>query len=355
MQFTPEETQELLHRFPYLELSYDPILHRKVNADIFVLIPKGIKSFLWFTYWRHDNIAISIPLDSHGGMDLPNIKAHPCCFSTEVALGTVLYGTLVSMKNGFNIPPLFSCESIYYYQGFHVGQQLFVQKLEILLNLFTYHLRQTALTHHTLVIGLPVMKRSYQEAEHAMALAPYSVTSITLFSLQNIHPHGTYIQQHAPAASTPVASAPAASTPVSAPAIAPAKAKYLFSEEPADAAAAVSANFIVQALPGMDSYMLHCQNGEYGVAMVPSYKCSVLLNQLFRTIKENGNLDLLEESDEESEFEDIRENKFVNLEKLLPMTCVFSKRFKKWIPAHLVNDQQRLITLKEAQYLERKR
>ena len=37
------------------------------------------------------------------------------------------------------------------------------------------------------------------------------------------------------------------------------------------------------------------------------------MNSLFRNIKENGNLDLLEESDDEEEFENIALDKFVYL------------------------------------------
>ena len=40
-----------------------------------------------------------------------------------------------------------------------------------------------------------------------------------------------------------------------------------------------------------------------------------MMNSLFRTIKENDNLDLLEESDDDEEFENIQIDKFVNLEK----------------------------------------
>ena len=40
-----------------------------------------------------------------------------------------------------------------------------------------------------------------------------------------------------------------------------------------------------------------------GIAAIPDYKTSVLLNKVFRNIKENDNLDALEESDNEDEFE----------------------------------------------------
>ena len=64
---------------------------------------------------------------------------------------------------------------------------------------------------------------------------------------------------------------------------------------------------------------------------------SVMLNKLFRNIKENANLDALEESDDEDEFENICDDKFVDLEKTYNMECVYNKRTHKWIPKKVVN------------------
>ena len=56
------------------------------------------------------------------------------------------------------------------------------------------------------------------------------------------------------------------------------------------------------------------------------------MNNLFRNIKENHNLDNLEESDEEEDFENIEINKYVYLEKTYNIECIYSYTFKKWIP-----------------------
>jgi len=73
-------------------------------------------------------------------------------------------------------------------------------------------------------------------------------------------------------------------------------------------------------------------------AYIKSYEQSVLLNSIFRNIKENVNLDLLEESDDEEEFENINIDKFVNLNKKVIMECQFNERFKKWMPIKLICD-----------------
>ena len=71
-------------------------------------------------------------------------------------------------------------------------------------------------------------------------------------------------------------------------------------------------------------------------AAVPSYKRSVELNSIFRHIKENKSLDALEESDDEAEFEDVREDRHVDLQKTVLMRCVYHKRFQKWEPVQIV-------------------
>ena len=43
-------------------------------------------------------------------------------------------------------------------------------------------------------------------------------------------------------------------------------------------------------------------------------------------------MDLLEESDDEEEFENISEDKFVNLEKKINIRCVYNSKFKSWVP-----------------------
>jgi hypothetical protein len=49
------------------------------------------------------------------------------------------------------------------------------------------------------------------------------------------------------------------------------------------------------------------------------------MNQLFRNIKENKNLDYIEESDDEADFEDVREDRFVDLKKKKNLIMFFIK------------------------------
>jgi len=66
------------------------------------------------------------------------------------------------------------------------------------------------------------------------------------------------------------------------------------------------------------------------IAHIPNYKTSVMMNALFRNIKENRNLDALEESDDEDETDEC--SKLVDLDKCVKMECAFNARFKRWHP-----------------------
>jgi hypothetical protein len=79
-------------------------------------------------------------------------------------------------------------------------------------------------------------------------------------------------------------------------------------------------------------YVLHSTNDIITdttlVAHIPNYKTSVMMNSIFRNIKENRNLDALEESDDEDE----PDNYVLDANKCVRMTCIFNHRFKRWQP-----------------------
>ena len=76
------------------------------------------------------------------------------------------------------------------------------------------------------------------------------------------------------------------------------------------------------------------------------------MNSQFRNIKENKNLDLLEESDDEDEFNNNSENKFTNLEKQIIFKCKYSKKFKKWIPIDC-NNYDKLSSITNIKFIEK--
>jgi hypothetical protein len=101
----------------------------------------------------------------------------------------------------------------------------------------------------------------------------------------------------------------------------------------------IVATFKITACINQDLYYLTIMNNDieevYDLALIDSYKTSIFMNKLFRKIKENDNLDLLEESDDEEEFENVNINRFVHLDKQYLIECVYNNKFKKWVPQNL--------------------
>ena len=110
--------------------------------------------------------------------------------------------------------------------------------------------------------------------------------------------------------------------------------------------------FLVRPDIQNDIYYLFCLNSQlkeeqYSIAHIPDYNTSVMMNNLFRIIKENKNLDALEESDDEEEFEKENIDKFVHLNKSYKMSCQFNYKFKKWTPIKLANPESEIVKISE--------
>jgi len=101
-----------------------------------------------------------------------------------------------------------------------------------------------------------------------------------------------------------------------------------------------------------DIYHLYCLNNNnqetlFDTACIPDFTTSVMMNKLFRTIKENTNLDALEESDDEEEFQNEKDDRFVHLERKFNMVCSFNYKFRKWVPVKIANNNQSITLEKD--------
>jgi hypothetical protein len=97
-----------------------------------------------------------------------------------------------------------------------------------------------------------------------------------------------------------------------------------------------------------DIYQLFAiDDTDCGTAHIPDFETSVMMNKLFRIIKENDNLDALEESDDEEEFENDQLDKFVKLNKSEKMWCKYNFKFKRWIPIKVASSTSEIISVEE--------
>ena len=301
MTITNEERRSIMNRIPKMKFSSDKY-HKKISGDAYYVIPKGKKILLWFSYYKEKRVCYSIELRSQG---FTNIKIIPLMFNKHLALGTVFYGTLFYYKK----KSFFSIENISYYKGDNIEYYTEIKKLELINNILKNDINQNVeQDKSTIHIGLPIIKTNFTDAFQIAKTSCYNVFSIQarVMNKKNNGYNSLLFNKNHNESSI----------------------KYIFNVKPCIK---------------NDIYELHCLTNEglkyYDLAYIPDYKTSVFMNKLFRDIKENKNLDALEESDDEEEFENINEDKFVNMNKNINMECIYNHKFKKFVPTTIARSK----------------
>lgn len=330
MYFEDSETGALLKEFPNIKLSYETIAHKKVfDYDCVVAIPEGKKYFAWFK--MHLDKPICILMEISDNKQIASIKIVHACFQDELCYGsgTIFYGTCFYYDNS----QFFTIEDINYYQGNNVGTLKYLEKLQLFTSIFQKSLRQISYNKQFIVFGLPVMHKSFQELLKVVDSLHYSVSSIQYryFDQSASQIYTTkYNKQTTMIESTNKSNNNNNNNNKS---------------NNSSQRTGAKRETIFNCKPDIqnDIYHLYTKiniNGEYSdylydTAYIPDYKTSVFMNKLFRNIKENANLDALEESDDEEEFENDKPDKFVFLDRVYTMTCSYNYKFKRWVPCRV--------------------
>lgn len=306
--------KQAIERFPSVELSYDKLLHKKVRARMFSLLPQGSRCLLWFTTVGSDNVPILLTLDKRGNIESANVKTMSFGDDLCIGDGSIFAGILFKHGNS----DMFTFLDPVIYKSQPVWKEKCDTKLSILQHTFTHELCPPAYGTGWLVPGLPYMTDSFGDAIEVARTLPYSLHGIRLTEGRKTR-HLGYVKYTGRQISVAVMKV---------------KAQLLD-----------------------DVYGLYCSDHKRGtiprIAFVQDYSSSVMMNKLFRCIKENDNLDLLEESDDEEEFENVSGDKFVDTKKIVHMECVYEPRFRKWRPIKVVNNSCPLATSREVETIER--
>ena len=303
---TYNEKQEILSRFPIIKLSYENITHKKVNIfNYIVAIPSGIKAFAWFSVYRNKKVCYILET-----LNKQNIYIVTVSGSSQLnyGIGTILYGTVLNSNS-------FCLEEIFYYKGKHIINRNFTDKLYLFQHIFKNDIGVSPFMN----FGLPIIDNKIEKLKNAA----YKVS------------HVKYICENC------VINVPFVQFPIN-------REREKMREPEREQ------ELIFKVKPHIqnDIYMLYTyhnstDNYYYGLAYIPDYKTSVMMNTIFRNIKENFNLDKLEESDSEEEFENEKNDKYVYLDKSANMICHYNHKFKKWVPIKLAEKGARIISQKE--------
>ena len=309
MRLTNQNKKEIISLLPNFELSYEKLIHNKVhNYELCIAVPYGKKYLAWFTNYNKNNVCIFLEIDKNT-KKIFDIKIIPCCFDKTLCFNTMFYGTIINNK-------FFIIEDIFYYENDNVSAYSSNKKLNLLNYIFENKIKQISYISRDIVFGLPIINQKYEMLIKEINSLPYKIYCIQFFT-KNV------------------------------------KLNYLYKNENQKHAV-----FMVKPDIQNDIYNLYVNYEKrglqfYDIACIPDFTTSVKMNKIFRNIKENKNLDTLEESDDEDEFQNTDLDKFVDINKRFNMSCVFNYKFKKWVPLEIVKNKN-VITDKELNLLQKK-
>lgn len=293
------EKKEILKKVPEFNLKEEKIIYKKVFniIDYYFLIPNGKRNLLWFTHYKKQFLPILLILNKDEIIDLQILS---CCFSEELALNNTIFLCHSFNKKG-NKNIFITLYDIIFYKGKLEYNNNFENKLKIFKDLFDNNIKQIFFHENSVIIGLPKIIDNIKNIENEFYNTIYDTNSII------------YIQKNK---------------------------SEIYGKSYFHINNIIYGHFLIKADFQNDIYNIYLKNEnyEYDILLIDSFKTSMFMNSLFRNIKENKNLDLLEESDSETEFENINPNKYVNFNKKYVIKCKYNSKFKKWIPIELSNE-----------------
>lgn len=291
----------IISQFPDLKPCYEKrITDKPTKHEVCLAIPKGKKYFGWFTYYLNNPIFFLVDINKK------NIYYKYTSFN-PILCNTVIYGTQFYYKSN----ETFCIEDVLLFQSKQVNFFSYKKKIELIHVIFkNLHCHQ--IEKICLMFGYPVYNSNIDEL-HNNNNIPYTVYCYQYRELNKLSPYLNYFIDNT-------------------------NTTRHYN------------TFKITADNRRDIYKLECKDGFYGYATVCSIKTSKLLNSIFRNIKESTNLDLLEESDDDDDFENTSDNKY-NLDNTVYMDCTFNKKFNSWEPVH-ISKHKKLLTSEEIKNLE---
>jgi hypothetical protein len=332
MLLTHEEKESILSEFPNIKLSYENIIYKKVStSDYVAAVPKGAKCFAYFTNYHNKPVCLIMELTYK--KQIVDIKMFNSCFSNDLAYGTIFYGTFFyTSGNRF-----FTIEDIFLYKGNNVERYNWEYKLGLLCNILKKDMKQVSYNNSFIVFGLPIIMDTYKELDKKLENLNYPVDFIQNYILNQVNTfscikYSDYLKNDIEEVKEVK------------PQVKPnEREKFVKTEK-------IKKEYVFLIKPDIQDDIYHLftnDHTECGNAHIPDYETSVMMNKLFRIIKENDNLDALEESDDEEEFENEQLDKFVKLDKCEKMVCQYNYKFKRWVPKKLASPKSELISYEE--------
>ena len=324
-----------LSRFPHFELSYETVHHKKVCASDSVALacPMGKKHFVWFFERK------AYLVDLNKDRKPVNLRLLDSVVVPRL-LETVVFATCLESC-------VFLIEDIYVWKGIHLANLCFGDRIAAL-----HDFMQTFYPSGHFALPYMWEMKAGDEIGPLMPSEPAYPTHHIQY--REMRRHAPYINVPFPrkglvakveTVNADKVNADKATAPVvQIPKFDYAKPQF---RQPAvfQVVADVQFDIYHAYASGVNGLPAYC-----GLLGMPTYKTSVFMNSIFRKIRENRNLDYIEESDDEDDFENTDETKYVDLEKVANIECVFHSKFKKWVPVRIVGENEKIVPIGKLVY-----
>ena len=341
MELTMNQMYHLVERFPDFDNAYETVSQKGYSLDynVALAIPTGKKNFAWFTFYRNCDVCYLFDLNKEKKI----VKSTQIMKedNNKLGKGTILYGTTI-LDEETNVS-YFIIEDIYFYKGASLSGSTFYDKLFYIKSF----LDAIQSSNTSIIFKLPVLWSNTGTSPISSVIPPdlvneiaYQTHHVQYRTMTNIMPHINVLLNMKINTTTEPLTYSQKQTNIS---HISTYTMDLFKPQYRQKTV-----FKVSADVQYDIYHLHAYGKQntlvyYGIAYIPDYKISVFMNGLFRTIRENTNLDYIEESDDEDDFQNIEEDRYVDLKKSLSIECIFHTKFKRWIPMKIAYNGSKII------------
>lgn len=260
---------------------------KQKKYEYYRFIPKGPKKQLHFSHDEKGNYCVYlVQMNNHN--NYKKSKQY-LSFNPILCNGTKLYGTHLFYDN-LNF---FFIEDILMYKGQNVKYKKWTEKICIMNDILNYINFNIFTPKQKFALGFPVTRTSLSDLQNVEL-------KYDLYSIECLYGN-----------------------------------KKLFVKLANQIKENIIRTFFMRPHIQPDIYTLYSEKEE-GYACIPDFKTSKMLNHVFRNIPENENLDAIEESEDDEEFENIKPDKYVNIGSIKRFKCKYNQTFKSWVPFEML-------------------